>query len=189
MQTSTEVQFKTLLTLEEYNKLMDKFKGNRMDLQTNHYFDTPRFSLKALDSSLRVRERDSLELTLKRRKGYSLKELSLPIDNDTFEEIRSTGVIPNSDIKTELASLIGNQKLVNFISLSTLRMFFQYKNGILFIDKSKYLDIIDYELEYEAKNYNEGKKDFIKLIGELGIQYKKSEKKIKRAFKAYKRMH
>lgn len=189
MQTSTEVQFKTLLTKEEYENLMERFKGNRTDYQTNHYFDTSRFSLKALDCSLRVRERDSLELTLKRKKGYALQELTIPIDKQTFDEIKESGAIPEGDIKNELIPLIGEQKLNNFISLSTLRMFFPFKNGVLFIDKSEYLGIVDYELEYEAKNYNEGKKDFIQLISEFGIQYKKSEKKIKRAFNAYKKLH
>lgn len=69
MHTNTEVEFKTLLSKEEYERLMELFKGNRTDFQTNHYFDTPRFSLKALDASLRVREREDLELTLKRKKA------------------------------------------------------------------------------------------------------------------------
>jgi uncharacterized protein YjbK len=75
------------------------------------------------------------------------------------------------------------------MSLSTLRLYLPYRSGVLFIDKSEYLNNIDYELEYEAKNYNEGKRDIIQLIGELEIQYKKSEKKIKRAFNAYKKVY
>jgi len=47
MQKSIEVEFKTMLTEEEYNRLMKQFEGNKTDFQTNHYFDTPRFSLKA----------------------------------------------------------------------------------------------------------------------------------------------
>ena len=58
MQKHLEFEFKSLLSQEEYERLIIKFKGNRLDLQTNHYFDTPRFSLKALSCSLRVRERD-----------------------------------------------------------------------------------------------------------------------------------
>ena len=189
MQKSTEVEFKSLLTREEYERLMDQFKGNRTDLQTNHYFDTSRFSLKALDASLRVRERDSFELTLKKKKGYTLQEYTLPIDEEVFKMIKETGVIPESELKEELTPIIGEQKLNNFLSLSTYRMFFPYKKGILFIDKSTYLGITDYELEYEAKNYHDGKKEFVQLIGELQIQYKKSEKKVKRAFNAYKRSH
>lgn len=187
MQKSTEVEFKTLLTKQEYDRLMEKFKGNRTDLQTNHYFDTPRFSLKALDASLRVRERDSLELTLKKKKGYALQEFTLPIDEDIFKAIKETGIVPESELKQELSQIIGEQKLNNFLSLSTLRMFFPYKKGILFIDKSQYLGLTDYELEYESKSYFEGKKEFIELMSELQIQYKKSDRKVKRAFAAYKK--
>lgn len=189
MQTGPNVQFKTLLTQDEYERLIEKFKGNRTDFQTNHYFDTKRFSLKALDSSLRVRDRDTLELTLKRKKSYTLQEITTPIDNNIFEEIRNTGTIPEGEIRNELIPLVGDQRLFNFLSLSTLRMYLPYKNGVLFIDKSEYLGITDYELEYSGKNYNEAKREFIQIISELGIKYKKADKKIKRAFKAYKRLN
>ncbi len=188
MQKSVEVEFKTLLSKEEYERLMNQFKGNRMDLQTNHYFDTSRFSLKALDASLRVRERESLELTLKRKKGYIIQEFNLPISKEIFEEIKTTGILPEGELKNEVNNLIGDQKINNFLSLSTLRMFFSYNNGVLFIDKSQYLGITDYELEYEAKSYHAGKKEFVQIINELGILYRKSEKKVKRAYNAYKRI-
>ena len=72
MQTGTQVEFRTLLSKEEYTRLINKFLGNnRFDLQTNHYFDTSRFTLKAADASLRVRERDTLEFTLQKKKGYN----------------------------------------------------------------------------------------------------------------------
>ena len=71
MQKSTEVEFKSLLTREEYERLMDQFKGNRTDLQTNHYFDTSRFSLKALRAapSFPCRRRESRRLEISRRYG------------------------------------------------------------------------------------------------------------------------
>lgn len=189
MQKGTGVEFKSLLTKEEYEKLVEKFKGNKTDFQTNHYFDTPRFSLKALDTSLRIRERESLELTLKRKKGYSVNEISLPINQDDFKEIKETGSIKFPEISAELAPLIGEQRIVNFLSLSTLRMYLPYGNGILFIDKSEYLGVTDYEIEYAATSYHQGKKEFIELINTLEIQYKKADKKIKRAYNAYKRLH
>ena len=189
MQKGIEVEFKTLLSQQEYERLMEKFKGNRIDVQTNHYFETARFSLKAIDASLRVRERDTLELTLKRKKGYNIHELSMPITQEQLEEIRETGKIPDEAFNEEVVHLIGDQKLINFLSLSTVRMFFAYKNGVLFIDKSEYLGICDYELEYEAKSYHAGKQEFISIISELGIKYKRSEKKVKRAFNAYKMLN
>jgi len=186
MQSATQAEFKTLLSKEEYTRLMDKFKGNRIDYQTNHYFDTTRFSLKASDTSLRVREREKLELTLKRKKGYSIQEFTLPIDDNIFEEIKKTGYLPDGNLKNEVTSLIGTQKIVNFMSLSTKRLFFVYGNGIMFIDESKYLGITDYELQYEAKNQHDGKREFIQLLSDLNIKYKRTEKKIKRAYNALK---
>ena len=189
MQKNVDVEFKTLLSEEEYNRLMEKFSGNKTDFQTNHYFDTSRFSLKALDASFRVRQRDNFEITLKRKKGYNIIVKTLPISEDDFNELKDTGYVEDEDLQDDLIALIGTQPLNNFLSLSTLRMYLPYKNGILFIDKSSYLGCTDYELEYEAKNYHGGKKEFIEIISELGLQYKKADKKIKRAFNAYKTIH
>lgn len=189
MQKGTGVEFKSLLTQEEYERLTQRFEGSQTDIQTNHYFDTPRFSLKALDTSLRVKERDSFELLMKRKKGYTINEYSLMITKDQLEEIRNTGVVEFPEFQAELLSLIGDQKLVNFLSLSTHRTILPYKNGILFIDKSEYLGVVDYELEYEATSYHQGKKEFIEIINELEIHYKKSDKKLKRAYNAFKRLH
>lgn len=189
MNKSVEIEFKSMLTEQEYNKLMEKFHGNRTDLQTNHYFDTPRFSLKAASCSLRVRERDGLELTLKRKKGYSIQESTIEITQEQFESFKNTGVLPSEEAQQEIQHIIGEQKLNNFLSLSTLRMYLPYKTGILFIDKSMYFDQVDYELEYEAKSYYQGRKEFVEIINELGIQYKKADKKIRRAYNAFKRMH
>lgn len=189
MQKNLEVEFKSLLTKDEYERLIEKFKGNRFDFQTNHYFDTNRFSLKALGCSLRVRERDDFEVTLKKKKGYAMQEYNLKISKEEFEEIVSSGFILDDNLQQEVYGLIENQKLINFMSLSTLRMYFPYNNGVLFIDKSEYLGVTDYELEYEAKSYHAGKKEFIEIISELGIQYKKADKKIKRAYNAYKSQH
>ena len=189
MQTGNGVEFKSLLTKDEYERLIQQFNGSKTDFQTNYYFDTPRFSLKALDTSLRVCERDTLELNLKRKKGYMLNEIALPITKEQFAEIKETGIIPLPQIQEELLPLIGDQKVINFLSLSTLRTFFQYKSGIIYIDKTEYLGIIDYEVEYEATNYHQGKKEFIEIINEFAIHYKKSEKKLKRAYNAYKKLH
>jgi len=188
MQTATEVEFKTLLTREEYRRLREKFKNNSADTQTNHYFDTARFSLKSTDTSLRVRERNNLELTLKKKKGYTIQQFSYEITREQFEEIKQTGLLPECEISNEVKGIIGEQKINNFMSLSTERMVFPYSKGYLFLDKSSYLGVVDFELQYVAKNYHNGKQEFIAIIGELGIQYKKAEKKIKRAYNQLRRM-
>lgn len=188
MQTATEVEFKTLLTKEEYRRLYEKFKNNGTDIQSNHYFDTARFSLKATDASLRVRERNNLELTLKKKKGYAVQQFSYEITREQFEEIKNTGILPECEIANEVKAMIGDQKINNFMTLSTERMIFPYNKGFLFLDKSNYLGMVDFELQYVAKNYHNGKQEFIAIINELNIQYKKAEKKIKRAYNALRRV-
>ena len=87
MQKGTDVEFKSLLTEKEYNKLLEYFTNAKSDFQTNHYFDTKRFSLKALNASLRVRERENFELTLKRKKGYNtdLKSITISLYVKIYE--------------------------------------------------------------------------------------------------------
>ena len=188
MQKGTDVEFKSLLTENEYNKLISHFENAKSDFQTNHYFDTKRFSLKALNASLRVRERETLELTLKRKKGYNTDIKSIELTKEQFDKIRETGIIEDEEIGSDVTSLIKEQKLVNFLSLSTLRTYVPYASGILNIDKSEYVGVVDYEVEFSGKAYHQGKADFIKMISEFGIQYKKSDKKIKRAFNALKNL-
>jgi len=188
MQKQLEIEFKSLLTKDEYDRLIEKFSGNRISTQTNHYFDTPRFSLKASEVALRVRERDNFEITLKRKKRYAMVEHNILISSDEFYRFKEDGTIPSDEIKNEIYDIIGQQKLVNFLSLTTHRMSFPYKKGTLAIDKSEFLGVTDYEIEYEAKSYASGKKEFIEIITELDFVYKKSEQKIKRAYAAYRRL-
>lgn len=189
MNNKTEAEFKSLITKEEYERLLKIFDGSKSDYQTNHYFDTTRFSLKALDASIRVREREDFSLTYKRKKGYNIDVRTVIIDQEKFDEIKKTGTIDIPEIQDELQKLIKDQKLVNFLSLSTFRTYLQYSNGILNIDKSEYLDTVDYEIEYSAKSYHQGKEEFIKLINDLKISYKKSDKKIKRAYNRLKELN
>lgn len=189
MQKGSDVEFKSLLTEKEYNKLIEHFeKQARSDYQTNHYFDTKRFSLKALNTSLRVRQREDYELTFKRKKGYNTELKSVKITEEEFKDLRESGVVVQEEVATDVTNLIKEQKLVNFLSLSTLRHYVPYGSGVLNIDKSEYVGITDYEIEFSGKSYHQGKADFIKIISDFGIQYKKSEKKIKRAFNALKNL-
>ena len=102
----------------EYNKLLDFFTNAKCDFQTNHYFDTKRFSLKALNASLRVRERETFELTFKRKKGYSVDLKSVPITLEEFNVLKESGLVNQEELSSDITNLIKEQKLVNFLSLS-----------------------------------------------------------------------
>ena len=81
------------------------------------------------------------------------------------------------------------QKIENFMSFSTKRIAFIYGNGVIFLDENTYLNVVDYELEYEAKTLHEGKEEFVQLVRDLQIKYRKTDKKIRRAYDALKKMY
>lgn len=187
MAKELEVEFKTLLTKSEYTKLAKLYADKPSNLQINYYFDTPRFTLKASDIGLRVRKRDKYELTLKRKKGYALFEINEELTEEEFNEFLKTGIIPSEAINNDLLEIIKGQSIINYMSLSTFRITFPHKNGIIALDKCEYVDTIDYELEYHSSIYEEGKRTFIELVKENNLVYKKSQPKIKRAYEALKR--
>ena len=68
MSQNIEIEFKNMLTSEEFLQLKLHFNidQNKFKKQVNHYFDTPSFSLKSLNSALRIREKGTqFEMTLK----------------------------------------------------------------------------------------------------------------------------
>ena len=184
------VTFKTLLDESEYNKLAEKYSDKPSNLQTNYYFDTSRFTLKASEIALRVKKRDNnnYELCLRRKKGYNKVEINQVITDEEFENFVKTGTLPSEEIRNELCDIIKDQTLVNYMSFSTYRIFFPHEKGTVAIDKCEYLGITDYELEYSAPSYDLGKKNFIELVKSLKIAYKKGDVKIKRAYTALKNL-
>ena len=185
MAKELEVSYRTLLSKSEYTRLAEMFNNKPSNLQTNYYFDTSRFTLKAAEVVLRVRKRDRYEVSLRRKKGYN--KINNFITEEEFEKFVTEGVIPSLEIQAEIGELIKGQKIVNYMSLSTFRIFFPHKHGVLAIDKCEYLGETDYELEFQATTRDLGKNDFVETVKELGIIYKKGETKIKRAYNALKR--
>ena len=181
-------EFKTLLTKDEYDLLYEKFKEHSGNLQTNYYFDTKRFTLKATDAVLRVKSRDGLTLTLERKKGYNFIRIDEEITEEQFKHFIETGEIPSEKIAQEVNEMIKGQKILNFMNLSTYRISIPYKKGKLSLDKCEYVNTVDYELEYEVTNRNIGKLDFIQIIKDYNIVYKKSQLKLKRAYAALRKV-
>lgn len=189
MSKELEIEFKTLLTKDEYIKLCEKFKDCKRNLQINYYFDTSRFTLKASDIGLRVRrlDKDKYIVTLKRKKGMFYKKLMKILTKKLLINFYQQVLYLLKKFQKDLEDVIKGQLLVNYMSLSTYRIGFPYKKGQLAIDKCKYVDTVDYELEYEATSYEAGKREFVEIVREFGITYKKSQPKIKRAYDALRK--
>ena len=80
-----------------------------------------------------------------------------------------------------------DEELVILGDLTTYRIETQYQNELLVLDKSEYLNKVDYELEYEVSSYDEGYEKFKQLLQEFDIKHKKPLNKVQRFFEEKKK--
>ncbi len=188
MSQEVEIEFKNLLTKEEYFSLLNYFKVNEslFTFQENHYFDTNNFALKDKQSALRIRSKqNAYTLTLKTPLEEGLLETNQTLQKKEAEALLNDGVFPFGEVNDTLQSLgIPTKQLHYFGTLTTKRAQIEYKNGLLVFDASFYMNVEDYELEYEVKDYDAGQKRFLSLLEERNIPTRKTENKVKRFYNA-----
>lgn len=190
MSQSIEIEFKNLLHVEEFNKMVTYFQlsPNHFVQQVNHYFDTVNFDLKERGCALRIREKNNFfELTLKEPHKDGLLETNQKLTAVEAQDFLIGDKIKEGVVTTQISKLgIELTKLTYFGTLTTDRAEFSYKNGLLVLDKSSYLNTIDYEVEYEVMNKNKGKPIFVELLSELNIPVRETQNKIQRFYERKK---
>ena len=186
MSETIEIEFKNMLTKSEYEILLNKFRITESQLftQENHYFDTPNFALKHKGSALRIRVKKNLyEMTLKQPHQVGLLETTQILNEEEFSRAIKNGILPTGIIYDRLTSMsVSFLDIEYFGSLVTKRAEIPYKNGLLVFDHSFYLNKEDYELEYEAQDYQLGKQIFLELLNHHNIPQRKTENKIRRFY-------
>lgn len=186
MSQNIEIEFKNMLTEKEFHYLSSYFKlePDQFKKQINHYFDTPSFTLKDKGSALRIREKgNEFELTLKQPAKQGLLETNQILTEGQANEALKTGKLPDGEVKDAVSDLISNMnELQYFGSLTTVRAEVEYKEGILVLDHSYYLNTEDFELEYEVTDESEGFRIFSNLLAELKIPVRQTDNKIKRFY-------
>ncbi|PMC40421.1 CYTH domain-containing protein [Bacillus sp. UMB0899] len=186
MSQEIEIEFKNLLTSDEFMNIKEIFqlKDEQFFLQENHYFDTPQFSLKELGAALRIRKKQNqFVMTLKEPAEVGILETHQMITEESAQKMIKTGNLENGQVTERLTSLGINKKDMSYFgTLSTLRAEINYQNGLLVIDHSRYLNIEDFELEYEVTDEQEGKKVFLNLLKELNIPFRETKNKIRRFY-------
>ena len=176
MNKNKEIEFKTLITKEQYYSLLNEFNlSNNIFSQTNHYFDTENTDLIQEQTVLRIRQKcNNYKLTKKTRALVGADETHIFLSKEKAEEMLKNGFD---------ASIIGLPYQVSKVAeLTTYRASSHYKNGKIFFDRSEYYGKVDYEIEYEVDEINQGKKDFKEFLDSHNIEYKESIRKSKRAF-------
>ncbi|HFH1836167.1 TPA: CYTH domain-containing protein [Streptococcus pneumoniae] len=159
-----EIELKTLLKKDEYNRLKDQFTGVTPVLQTNYYIDT----LKVPQSVGNMEYNQKLQL--KDAENYLSKE-ELP-QGLVLDELAKHG------IQSKNWQVLG--------CLTTLRYEMKTAIGLMALDQSRYFDITDYELELEVENHEQGKQDFRQFLEKNQISYQKAPSKLVRFVKSMK---
>jgi uncharacterized protein YjbK len=181
-----EIEFKNLLTYEEFLQLINAFEiqKNAFHAQTNYYFDTEDFQIKNHNSALRIRlKNDTYTLTLKQQFDKHILETHQTFDNRLFHEILRGHPLPEGEVTEALRKLqIDSMEVKCLGELTTNRVELPYQDGLLVLDENHYLGKIDYELEYESADYNKGQQIFLSLLQSKNIPVRKTKSKIHRFF-------
>ncbi|MGG4167221.1 CYTH domain-containing protein [Rossellomorea vietnamensis] len=186
MAQEIEIEFKNLVTKDEFTILTSHFHINEEDFisQDNHYFDTPDYQLKEKQSALRIREKDGrYTLTLKTPLKEDLLETNQSLSKNQSDSLLQDGLFPEGEVRDVLISLsIPYESLQHFGTLTTSRAEISYRNGLLVFDQSSYLKREDYELEYEVKERTSGEAIFLELLKQHKIPLRQTDNKIKRFY-------
>lgn len=178
-----EIEYKQLLTEDEYLKLKKYFESKNAILkkQENYYFDNELLTLANEKRMLRIRVKDnSYLLCLKTKRVNDILENNIEVSEQTFNKILDNPNLLNEYYK----DLPGDLNLLGV--LKTTRLEFS-DNGNYCLDKSEYYDCLDYEIEYEALDY-ESEETFEKFLKNHNIIYdKKFKSKNQRFLKEYEK--
>lgn len=191
MSQQIEIEFKNLLTKEQYEKLLLAFsvETSQIERQVNHYFDTPEQHLKNLQSGLRIRMvGENIECTLKEKTAeHQHLETTEQLNTKQAEQMLAGQSLPAPAIRERLQHLqVPLHHLQRFGTLTTDRVELPYEGGLLVFDHSFYLHCEDYEVEYETNDETFGKSIFSQFLLKHDIQPQPTPKKIARFMTALK---
>lgn len=183
MSIEKEIEFKNLLTKDEYLKLLEafQFKADEALHQVNVYFSTEHLPLSEKKRAFRMRiKNNKYELTLKEADNELVSyETTVDINVQEAANILQTQEVDLQQY--EPFKNLGN-KLHILGSLETWRIETEFKGGLLVFDHSKYGQVEDYEVEYETTSEIEGARIFNLFLQQHQIPTRFANKKIVRFY-------
>ena len=180
-----EIEFKNLLTENQYDALYEKYDLSNSEeiINKNFYYDDADESFKKIGAALRIRYTNKkTEMTLKIKGETQNVEINVPLDEKYPKEPTVLPILTN-EIISELERMNAKIKTPMLIQkIETLRHEVTLEEGLLVLDKTTFInDIVDYELEFETKDYETGLATFEKLLEENNIDKNPAKPKIARA--------
>lgn len=177
MHTNLEIEYKTLVTQEQFKRLRDRFSVGRASKQINTYFDTPDRQLLAVKVACRIRiSEHAIEATVKRKTVEGVLEYNVTLDQ--FDP----SVFRTEAFQNLFTSLGIHGDLIEVGQTETYRTIVDEPLGQLCFDENHYNGKIDYELEYETiGDPLAGYARFMEILTMENIPYVPSISKMQRA--------
>ncbi|HPW52935.1 MAG TPA: CYTH domain-containing protein [Erysipelotrichaceae bacterium] len=161
MKQQLEIEFKTLVDKEQFDRIAHLYRPLLFLKQHNYYYNSP-FS----DYSFRVRVKEEQKIfTLKQRLDDRILEHEKAFTGHFYEDAEIRNVLNRLNIFPPF-SLEGE--------LITYRATVENNLAELCLDINCYNSLIDYEIEYEMKKDHDGLKAFEEILSAVGIRYEPS---------------
>lgn len=179
MVKNIEIEFKSAISKEVYLQLLKQFDlENNIFKQINYYFDTEDYKFSEGKTVLRIRQKGEsrYKVTLKSQSEESAFENHVFLKKEQALDMIENG-FHTKDFFEDV------DEFVTFkVNLENYRVSTPYEDGILFLDRCDYCNVTDYEIEYEATSYHEGKMIFETFLKSHNIEIKPTKRKSERAF-------
>lgn len=175
MKTNLEIEYKSSLTRDDYQKLINHFPFVGPIQQFNTYYDTRDALLRNQEAMCRVRVVDGIStFTLKEPHEEGVLEHEFVMTDELHKEKRAQAILTHFHV--------GLDDLVEVTYSNTVR--FEYKDtfGTWCLDVTQFPHHKDYELEYELHRADSSAHPhFLNVLKTLGIEYIESSPKYLRA--------
>ena len=165
----TEKEYKCLIDEKAYNRAEKAYLWDSVKNQTNHYYAAQTDCLAENRIPVRIREKDgTYKIQVKR---HINKKSALHISDEREFPTDGAPSVIDTEKAYEITGLeTGALKKIG--ALTTLRHSFMWDEYTeICLDKSTYLDRVDYEIEVEYQN--EMPERLISELKELGVDFQK----------------
>ena len=175
MSKNIEIEKRVMLTASQYEALLSyasNYKDRKEMVLVNHYFDDVDLSLRKAHHMLRIRNisGNSYELTLKIKGDNGDTEINEPLGASEVEDLLAKFICP-SKLINEYISNVSKKEIRYITSLKTERIEIMFDDYLFVLDKNYYSDVIDYDLEIEARDMAIASKAIEKYCSDFGMQY------------------
>lgn len=188
MQQEIEIEFKHMLTKDQFDAIYNNFPFTKNPIvQTNHYFETNNQDLIQKKCALRIREiNGTYTSTFKEPHPDGILETHDSLSTHMFDTWINDQVTHTPNVASRLAAhAVPLQDIHSIGALTTARYTYQTEHLEYVLDRSSYNGIVDYELEIESVTFDQGNEAYQHIVQQFNLQKEQPITKIERFLQTY----